>query len=110
MVLFVLYLGIAIAAFALASRRQGERYVLPPWLTGTAHALLGVQVLMGIILFARHPHAMPVSHAVAGIGTVVVLGLMAPLNRRYGRARGLEISALLIALLAAIAIGIAETR
>ena len=110
MVLFVVYLAIAIAAFLLAGRRQGERFVLPPWLTGTAHALLGIQVLMGIILFARYPHAMPVSHAVAGIGTVVALGLMAPLNRRYGRARGLGISALLIALLAAIAIGIAETR
>ncbi|HEU5425077.1 MAG TPA: hypothetical protein VFU72_16160 [Nitrolancea sp.] len=112
-VLALLYLGIAVAAYLLASRAPESaplRATLPPWLTGTAHALLGVQVLMGIILFARHPHIMPVSHAVAGILTVVALGLMVPLGRRYGRARGLAYSALLVAILCGVAIVIAFTR
>jgi hypothetical protein len=109
-VLAVLYLAIAVAAFLLADRRQDQRFVLPPWLTGTAHALLGIQILMGIILYAQHPHSMPGSHPIAGIGTVLALALMVPLNRRYGRARGLGISALLVAILAGIAILIAFTR
>ena len=63
--LVALYLVIAILSFVLAKRNG-----LPAWLTGTAHALLGVQLIMGIILYAKHPHIMPVSHVIAALLTI----------------------------------------
>ena len=103
--LVALYLVVAILSFVLA-RRNG----LPAWLTGTAHALLGVQIIMGIILYVRHPHVMPVSHVIAALLTIPALGLMAPLRKRFGRAQAVGISASLVTVLAAIAVVIAKTR
>ena len=101
----ILYLGIAIASWALA-RRQG----LPAWLTGTAHALLGVQIVLGIILFVRNPHAVPWTHPVFGLLALLALGLMAPLRRRYSRGAAIGISSAVVGLLALVAVTIAVTR
>ncbi len=103
--LVIIYLAIAILSFVLA-RRKG----LPAWVTGTAHALLGVQIIMGIILFAEHPHAMPISHVIVALLTIPALGLMAPLGGRLGRARAVGVSASVVTVLAAIAVVIAKTR
>jgi hypothetical protein len=103
--LVALYLVIAILSFAVAQRKG-----LPAWLTGTAHALLGVQIIMGIILYARHPHAMPISHVIVALLTLPALGLIAPLRSRLGRARAVGVSTFLVAILAAIAVIIAKTR
>ncbi len=103
--LVVLYLAIAILSFVLAKRKG-----LPAWVTGTAHALLGVQIIMGVILYIQHPHVMPVSHVIAALLTIPVLGLMGPLRRRFGRPQAVGISASIITILAAIAVIIAKTR
>lgn len=103
--LVVLYLVIAILSFGLAQRKG-----LPAWVTGTAHALLAVQIIMGITLYIEHPHAMPVSHVIVALLTIPALGLMALLRPRIGRARAVGVSASIIAVLAAIAVVIAKTR
>ncbi|HUZ00677.1 MAG TPA: hypothetical protein VMU89_10025 [Thermomicrobiaceae bacterium] len=103
--LVVIYLGIAVASWILA-RRQG----LPAWLTGTAHALLGIQIVLGIILFVRHPHAVPWTHPVFGLLAVLALGLMAPLRRRYSRGAAIGITSLVVGILALVAVTIAVTR
>lgn len=103
--LVVVYLGMAIASLALA-QRDG----LPPWLTGAAHALLGVQIIMGIILFARNPDIMPWTHAAAGLLTVPALGLLVPLRNRFGRNYARAITFFVVGLLAVIAVVIAMTR
>ncbi len=102
--LVVLYLAVAVGSL-LASRRGG----LPAWVTGTAHALLGVQIVMGLILLVRYPSAVPWTHPLFGLLTVPALALAAPLRRRFGRARGVALDALLIAVLAGIALAIAKT-
>ena len=103
--LVVVYLAIAVASLVVANRGG-----LPAWLTGTAHALLGVQVILGIILYIRNPDIMPWTHALFGLLTIPALALMAPMRRRYGPARGLAVSALAVAILAAVAVGIATMR
>jgi len=103
--LVVVYLAIAILAFVLA-RRNG----VPTWLTGTAHALLAVQIIMGIILYIEHPHVMPVSHVIVALLTIPAVGLMVPLRSRLGKPRAVGVSAFIVALLALIAVIIAKTR
>ncbi len=103
--LVVLYLAIAILSFVLAKRKG-----LPSWVTGTAHGLLAIQIIMGIVLFVQHPHIMPVSHVIAALLTIPVLGLMAPLRRRLGRPQAVGVTASIITVLAAIAVVIAKTR
>lgn len=104
-VLVALYLVIAVLSFVVA-RRDG----LPAWVTGTAHGLLAVQIIMGVILLVQHPHAMPVSHVIVALLTLPAIGLMAPLRRRMGRARAVGTSAAVVAILAAIAVAIAKTH
>lgn len=103
--LVVLYLVIAILSFVLAKRNG-----LPAWVTGTAHALLAVQIIMGIVLYIRNPDIMPISHVIAALLTIPAVGLMAPLRKRIGRPRAVGVSAFIVATLAAIAVVIAETR
>ena len=101
----VLYLAIAIGSIIMA-RRGG----LPAWVTGTAHALLTVQVILGIILFIRFPDIMPWSHVIFGLLTIPAIGLAVPLRKRLGRARGVAASAAIIFVLSTIAVVIAMTR
>ncbi len=103
--LVALYLVIAILSFVMAKRKG-----LPAWVTGTAHALLGVQIIMGIILYAKHPHVMPISHVIVALLTLPALGLMVPLRSRLGRARAVGVSTFVVAVLAGIAVTIAMTR
>jgi hypothetical protein len=101
----VLYFVIAILSFVMAKRNG-----LPAWVTGTAHALLGVQLIMGVILYIRYPHVMPVSHVIAALLTIPAIGLMVPLRKRIGKPRAVGVSALTVAILATIAVIIAKTR
>lgn len=103
--LVVVYLGIAIASFVLA-RRKG----LPAWLTGTAHALLGVQIILGIILYVRNTSAVPWTHPLFGLLAAAALGLVVPLRNRIGRNRAIAVSALTTGICAAIAMAIAMAR
>jgi hypothetical protein len=103
--LVVLYLAIAILAIWL-----GRRGGVPAWFTGTVHALLGVQIIMGIILYIRHPHVMPVSHVIVALLTLPAVGLAVPLRSRLGKPRGTAVSAGIVAVLALIAVIIAKTR
>lgn len=101
----IVYLGIALASLMLA-QREG----LPAWLTGTAHALLGVQIILGIILYVEHPHAVPWTHPLFAALAVVSVGLMVPLRRRFGRNTGTAISSLLAGIFAVVAVVIAVTH
>lgn len=103
--LVVVYLGIAIAALVLARRRS-----LPAWVTGAAHALLAVQVITGLVLFIRFPDVMPLSHIIVGLLTVPALALIVPLRRWLGGPKALAVTALTVAILAAIATVIGVTR
>lgn len=103
--LVVVYLGIAIASWILA-RRQG----LPAWLTGTAHALLGVQIIMGVILFVRYPNIMPWTHVLFGLLTIPAIVLVVPLRKRLGRNPAVAISSAAVGLCALVAVIIAMTR
>ncbi|MBX5444160.1 hypothetical protein [Sphaerobacter sp.] len=103
--LVIVYLGIAIASWILA-RRQG----LPPWLTGTAHALLGVQIIMGIILYVQHPNIMPWTHVLFGLLTIPALLLVIPLRQRIGRNAAIAVSSAAAGLCALVAVIIAMTR
>ncbi|HET9016358.1 MAG TPA: hypothetical protein VFN57_12235 [Thermomicrobiaceae bacterium] len=100
----IVYLGIAIASWILA-RRDG----LPSWLTGIAHTLLGIQVIIGIVLFVQHPHAVPWTHVLFGGLAVLSLGLMAPLRRRFGRGPAIGITSLVVGVFALVAVTIAVT-
>jgi hypothetical protein len=101
----VLYFVIAILSFVLAKRNG-----LPAWVTGTAHALLAVQIILGITLYIQHPHVMPVSHVIAALLTIPAIGLMVPLRKRIGKPRAIGVSAFVVAILATIAVIIAKTR
>ncbi|MDI3339696.1 MAG: hypothetical protein QJR03_04110 [Sphaerobacter sp.] len=103
--LVIVYLGIAIASWILA-RRQG----LPAWLTGTAHALLGVQIIMGIILYIQHPDIMPWTHVLFGLLTIPAIALAIPLRKRVGRNVAVAASSALAGLCALVAVIIAMTR
>ncbi|ACZ37758.1 hypothetical protein [Sphaerobacter thermophilus] len=103
--LVIVYLGIAIASWILA-RRQG----LPPWLTGTAHALLGVQIIMGIILFVRNPNLVPWTHVLFGLLTIPAIMLVVPLRQRIGRNPAIAVSSAAAGLCALVAVIIAMTR
>jgi uncharacterized membrane protein len=52
--LVVVYLAIAVLAAILANRGG-----LPAWVSGIAHGLLTIQVLLGVILLIRNPTAAP---------------------------------------------------
>lgn len=103
--LVVVYLAIAIGSFLLA-RRNG----LPTWVTATAHALLGVQIIFGIIIYARNTDIMPLSHVIVGLLTLPALALVVPLRPRMGRARAVAVTSLVVFVLAAIAMGIGMSR
>lgn len=101
----VVYMGLAIAAWILL-RRQG----LPPWLTGTAHALLGVQILLGIVLFVRNPNLVPWTHVLFGLLTIPALATVVPLRKRFSRNAAVAISSALTGVSALVAVMIAMMR
>ncbi|MEX2425437.1 MAG: hypothetical protein WD401_01620, partial [Thermomicrobiaceae bacterium] len=55
--LVIVYLALAVLAAILANRGG-----LPAWVTGIAHGLLTVQLILGIILLVRNPSAAPWHH------------------------------------------------
>lgn len=71
--LFIIYLIVMVVALVLGRRDQG----VPPWLTGAAHALLALQVAVGLILLADGGlRGEPWYHPVLGLITLLSLGLM----------------------------------
>jgi hypothetical protein len=97
--LVLIYIGIAILAAVLANRGG-----LPAWVTGIAHGLLTIQVVLGLILLFRNPTAAPWHHILFGLLTIPALGLMFPLKKRLGATRGTVIGAIIVAVVITAAV------
>lgn len=97
--LVIIYLAVAIFAAVLANRGG-----LPAWVTGIAHGLLSIQVILGIVLLIRNPSAAPWHHIVFGLLTIPALGLMFPLKKRLGATRGTVVGAVVVALVITAAV------
>lgn len=97
--LVIVYLLVAIFAAVLANRGG-----LPAWVSGIAHGLLTLQVLLGVVLFFRNSDAAPWHHFVFGLLTIPALGLIFPLRKRIGATRGMVIGAVIVALLLTAAV------
>jgi hypothetical protein len=104
-VLVLVYIAIAILAAVLANRGG-----LPAWVTGIAHALLTVQLILGIILFIRNPTAAPWHHILFGLLAIPALGLMFPLKKRLGATRGVVVGAVIVAIVLTLAVLTGLTR
>lgn len=97
--LFIIYLIVMIVALVLGRRNA----TVPPWLTGAAHALLAVQVAVGLILLADGGlRGEPWYHPVLGIITLLSLGLMPVFRTRFGPTRAPVFLFGLVAVLALI--------
>lgn len=97
--LFIIYLIVMIVALILGRRNQ----TVPPWLTGAAHALLALQVAVGLILLADGGlRGEPWYHPVLGLITLFSLALMPVFRTRFGPTRAPVALFGLIALLALI--------
>ena len=92
--LFVVYLVVMVVIFVLG-RRGGST---PAWLIGVSHALLAVQVALGVLLLATGPSVVWY-HPVLGIAAVLAIGLAAPLRKRLGTINGLVALFAILALL-----------
>jgi len=103
--LALLYLLVAAGSY-LRRRQDG----LPIWLTGIAHTLLAVQVIIGVTLFVRAPDLITWWHPVTGLLALAALGLTVPLRPRLGRASATAVTALAVAALILIAVLIARAR
>jgi len=103
--LALLYVLVAVGSYL--RRRQGG---LPAWLTGITHALLAIQVLIGVTLFVRAPGIITWWHPVTGLLALAALGLAIPLRPRLGRANATAVTALVVAILVLIAVVIARAR
>lgn len=105
--LFVIYIVVMVITLVLG--RRGRE--VPPWLTGVAHGLLGIQVAVGLILIMSDGlRGVSWLHPVVGILAMASLGL-APVFRARLRP-GLDKAALfgLVAILALTAQLIAMNR
>lgn len=72
--LFIIYVVVMIIVLVMG--RRGK--TIPPWLTGAAHALLAVQVAVGvIILMSDGLSGVHWTHPVVGLLAILALG-MAP--------------------------------
>jgi uncharacterized membrane protein YtjA (UPF0391 family) len=97
--LVLVYIVIAVLAAILANRGG-----VPTWATGIAHAMLTLQLILGIILLVRNPSAAPWHHIVFGLLTIPALGLMFPLKKRLGATRGTVIGAIIVAVMITLAV------
>jgi hypothetical protein len=98
-VLVLVYIAVAILAAIMANRGG-----LSTWVTGIAHGLLTVQVLLGIALLIRNPTAAPWHHILFGLLTIPALGLMFPLRKRLGPTRGIVIGSVVVAVFIILAV------
>jgi hypothetical protein len=97
--LVIVYLAVAIFAVILANRGG-----LPTWVSGIAHGLLTIQVLLGVVLLIRNPTAAPWHHIVFGLMVIPALGLMFPLRKRLGPSRGIALGAVIVAIVITLAV------
>ncbi|MEZ4523605.1 MAG: hypothetical protein R3A46_18460 [Thermomicrobiales bacterium] len=78
--LFVIYLLAMVVAIIYSRRSE----VVPTWLTGVAHGLLGLQVVLGLLLLAIDGLAgVPWYHPVLGLITLASLGLLPLFQSRF---------------------------
>ena len=104
--LFIIYVVVMIVALVMG--RRGK--TVPPWLTGAAHALLAIQVAIGVILLMSDGlSGVYWLHPVVGLLAILALGL-APVFRSslrpgldkaalFGVVGALALAAMLIAQL-----------
>lgn len=93
--LFALYIIVMIVAIVFG--RRGQRP--PVWLVATAHGLLGIQVVFGIILLLDGLGGVPWYHPVLGLAALAVLALT-PVFRSH-LVRGMDV-ALVMGLVAVL--------
>ena len=103
--LFVVYLVI-LAAVWLLGRRNGRA---PGWLVGVAHALLTIQVAMGVILLADDDYDAPWYHPALGLLALLAIGLTPVLRKRFGSLNGTLATLGVVAVLALAAMVAIET-
>jgi heme A synthase len=94
--LFIIYVIVMIVIFVMGRRDKA----VPPWLTGAAHGLLGIQIAVGaILLISGGLRGVSWLHPVVGIAAMLALGLMpvfkARLRPGYGEVAGFGLVAIL---------------
>lgn len=93
--LFALYIIVMIVAIIFGRRAQRP----PTWLVGIAHALLGIQVIFGIILLLDGLGGVPWYHPVLGLAALGVLALTPVFRSRFVNGMDIAIVMGLVAVL-----------
>lgn len=101
----IVFLGLALASIFMSGRKG-----LPSWLAGVGHALLGVQILMGIYLIIKYPHAVSWLHPLFALLAVVCVVAVVPLRKRFSRNAAMAMSSAGAGICAVIALAIAMAR
>lgn len=101
----IVFFGLALASMLLAGR-QG----LPSWLASVGHALLGVQIILGIYLIIKHPHAVSWLHPLFAALAVVCVAAVVPLRKRFSRNAAMAMSTAGAGICAVVALAIAMAR
>lgn len=96
--LFLIYFIVIGVIFFLS---RGNRAV-PGWLLGISHALLFVQVALGLILLMEG-NDIPWYHPVLGIAAILSLGLSPVFKQRLGATRGMMATMTVVGTLALVA-------
>src|SRR5579875_1571555 len=83
----IVFFGLALASIFM-SGREG----LPSWLASVGHALLGVQIILGIYLIIKHPHAVSWLHPFFAFLAIVCIAAVVPLRKRFSRNAAMAMS------------------
>lgn len=83
--LFVIYLFVMLAVLFIGRRDRP----IPAALMGVAHALLAVQVILGIILISEDADRITLIHPILGLLAILALALSPMLRGRLGARTGL---------------------
>ncbi|GEM_PF-955981 len=78
--LFIIYIIVIIAILFIGRRDRP----IPAALTGVAHGLLGIQVILGIILISEDADRITIIHPILGLLAILSLGLIPVFRKRLG--------------------------
>lgn len=83
--LFVIYLFVMLVVLFVGRRDRP----VPAALMGVAHALLALQVILGIILISEDADRITIIHPILGLLAILALALLPVLRSRLGQRNGL---------------------
>ena len=101
--LFIIYIFVIIAMLFIGRRDRP----VPPALTGIAHGLLGIQVILGIILISEDSDRITIIHPILGLLAIMSLGLTPVLRKRLGKRVGTIATLSVVAVLSLAAMTVA---